>query len=161
MDVGIFKRTTFIVADAKKSAEFYKNVFGWSIWYDNILKVDKRFPPSGAPDQAEAHLIILEAQDTKLGKLGLLQYIDQPFDTGHLTNRTKVRMGEPVMVIESKDIKGVYERAKASGANVITAPVDWYVPTADGNSSIHLRTVSMFDPNGIYLEVSDHPGRDD
>lgn len=161
MDIGIFKRTTFIVADAQTSAQFYQDVFGWTIWYDNIVKADKRFPPSGAPDLAEVRLIILEAKDPKLGKLGLLEYIDQPFDTGHLTNRTKVRMGEPVMVIESKDIEGVYERAQLAGANVITSPVDWHVPTPDGLSTIHLRTVSMFDPNGIYMEVSDHPSRED
>lgn len=161
VDVGILKRTTFIVKDAVSSAEFYQNVFGWKVWYNNILSCDHRFPPSGAEDQAKVRLIILEAKDSKLGKLGLLEYIDAPFDTGSPTNRTKVRIGEPIMVIDSSDIYGVYERAKTAGANVITEPVDWHVPSPDGASSIHLRTVSLFDPNGIYLEVSDHPSRED
>ena len=29
-----------------------------------------------------------------------------------------------------------------------------------GDKSIHLRSVSLFDPNGIYLEVSAHPQTD-
>ena len=159
MDIGVLKRTTYIVADAQKSAEFYQKVFGWKIWYDNVLMADPRFPPSGEKEPAQVRLIILEALDSKLGKLGLLQYIDPIVDTGILQNRTKVRMGEPIMVIESKDIYGVHERAVAAGASVITPPVDWHVPTPDGNSTIHLRTVSLFDPNGIYMEVSEHPGR--
>lgn len=159
MDVGIFKRTTFLVRDAEVSAAFYRDVFGWTIWYDNSLACDARFPPSGASDGAEVRLIILEAQDPKLGKLGLLEYKDAPFDTGALTQRTKVRNGEAVLVIESKDIEGVYDRAVAAGGTVITKPVDWYVPAPNGHDKIHLRTVSMFDPNGIYLEISDHPSR--
>ena len=161
MDIGIFKRTTFLVRDAEASAAFYKDVFGWTIWYDNSLACDYRFPPSGAPDQAQVRLIILQAKDPKLGKLGLLQYKDAPFDTGAMTQRTKVRNGEPILVIESKDIQGVYERAIAAGGSVITKPVDWYVPAPNGVDKIHLRTVSMFDPNGIYLEVSDHPSREE
>jgi len=161
MDVGILKRTTFIVNDAKKSSEFYKSVFGWTVWYDNVLEADYRFPPSGAEDKAKVHLVIMQAKDPKLGKLGLLQYLDQPFDTGTKQNRSKVTMGEPIMVIETKDIEGVHQRAKDAGATIVSAPVDWYVPGPSEGSSIHLRTVSFFDPNGIYMEVSDHPSRKD
>ena len=161
IDTGILKRTTFVVRDARASARFYQDVFGWTIWYDNIVAADHRFPPSGAPDKADVRLIILQAEDPKLGKLGLLEYLDPPFDTGQLRDRTRVRMGEPILVIESRDIGGVFERATAAGATVVTPPVDWQVPSPDGKSTIQLRTISLFDPNGIYMEVSDHPGRDD
>lgn len=157
MDKNLLKRTTFIVSDAKASADFYREVFGWSIWYDNIVEADRRFPPSGAPDLAEVRLIILQAEDPKIGKLGLLQYLDPPFDEGVVTGRTKVRMGEPILVVEAEDVDAVYERAVARDANVVTAPVDWEVPAPDGESTIRLRTISLFDPNGIYMEVSSHP----
>lgn len=157
MSMDILKRTTFIVADAKASAEFYVKVFGWTVWYDNQLKADHRFPPSGAPDQAEVKLVIVQAADPKIGKLGFLEYLEPPFDTGALKQRTMVRMGEPILVVETGDVDGVYQRARALGANVVTEPVDWEVPGPDGQSVIHLRSVSMFDPNGIYMEVSAHP----
>ena len=154
---NILKRTTFVVADAERSAKFYAEVFGWTVWYDNKLQADARFPPSGAPDNAEVRLIILQAEDPKIGKLGLLEYLVPPFDTDAPENRTKVRFGEPILVIETDDVDGVYQRAQAAGANVITSPVDWTVPAPDGVSSIHLRSVSLYDPNGIYMEVSAHP----
>ena len=157
MTMDILKRTTFIVADAEASAQFYVEVFGWTVWYDNLVKADRRFPPSGAPDQAEVRLVIVQAQDPKIGKLGFLQYLDPPFDTGAPKERTMVRMGEPILVIETEDVDSVYSRARALGANIVTAPVDWEVPSPDGQSVIHLRSVSMFDPNGIYMEISAHP----
>lgn len=155
--VDVLKRTTFIVADALGSAKFYMDVFGWHVWYDNIVKADGRFPPSGAPDLAEVRLVILEAADPKIGKLGLLEYLNPPFDTGVAARRTKVRMGEAILVVETADVDDVYQRALTAGATVVTKPVDWEVPSADGNSTIKLRTVSLFDPNGIYMEVSAHP----
>lgn len=157
MDIGVFKRTTFLVADAAASADFYREVFGWSIWYDNIVRADRRFPPSGAPDNAEVRLVILEAKDAKIGKLGLLQYLDPPFDEGTVQGRSKVRMGEPILVIETDDVDAVFERASKTKATVVTPPVDWEVPSPDGESTIRLRTISLFDPNGIYMEVSAHP----
>ncbi len=157
MTMDILKRTTFVVADAEASAQFYVKVFGWTVWYDNIVKADHRFPPSGAPDKAEVKLVIVQAADPKIGKLGFLEYLDPPFDTGAPKDRTMIRMGEPILVIETEDVDGVYRRATELGANVVTAPVDWEVPSPDGQSVIHLRSVSMFDPNGIYMEISAHP----
>jgi catechol 2,3-dioxygenase-like lactoylglutathione lyase family enzyme len=154
---AVLKRTTFIVTDAGASARFYREVFGWTVWYDNVLRADPRFPPSGAAHAAEVRLIILQAEDPKIGKLGLLEYLQPPFDTGCLARRDKVRMGEPILVIECEDVDGVWRRARRAGATVVTEPVDWEVPTPDGAGRIRLRTVSLFDPNGIYMEVSAHP----
>jgi len=159
MDIDILKRTTFIVGDAEQSAAFYQSVFNWSIWYDNELEADYRFPPSGASDQAKVRLIILQAKDPKLGKLGLLEYIDSPFEAAVPELKTKVRLGDPILVIETTDIEGIHERAVSAGATIVSAPVDWHVPGPTAGSKIHLRTVSFFDPNGIYMEVSDHPSR--
>lgn len=157
MPHDILKRTTFIVADAEASARFYKDVFGWSVWYDNILAADHRFPPSGAENNAEVRLIILQAEDPRIGKLGLLEYLDPPFDVGTASNRSKVRMGEPILVIETEDVDGVYDRAALTDATIVTPPVDWEVPSPDGRSTIKLRTISLFDPNGVYMEISSHP----
>ena len=158
--MDVLKRTTFIVADASASARFYAEVFGWSVWYDNELVADRRFPPTPSGRDERVHLVILETTDPLIGKLGLLQYLDSPFDNEPPARRRTVRLGEPVLVVATKDVDGVHERALALGATVVTPPVDWSVPTPDGAGEIHLRTVSLFDPNGIYLEVSAHPGQD-
>jgi catechol 2,3-dioxygenase-like lactoylglutathione lyase family enzyme len=153
MTSAILKRTTFIVPDAEAAARFYTTVFGWTPWYDHTLAVDGRFPPA-APSGAKAHLVLLQAEDPKIGMLGLMQYLEPPFDTAVKTGRTRVSMGEAILVIQASDLDGICERARAAGANIVTPPVDWEVPSHDGKSVIRLRTMSMFDPNGIYMEVN-------
>ncbi len=152
---GILKRTTFLVPDAEATSTFYENVFGWTRWYDNRLPVDYRFPPA-APDGAEAHLIILKVEDPTIGMMGIMQYIDPPYDTAVPTNRSKVSMGETILVISSDDVEGVHERAKAAGANIVSPPTDWEVPSHDGQGVIKLRILSMFDIDGRYMEVTRH-----
>lgn len=163
--MDLLKRTTFLVSDADAAARFYEDVFGWTRWYDQKLLADRRFPPTGNDRDSEVHLVILETSDPMIGKLGFLQYLDAPFDTGawQATSgepRTQVRPGEAILVIATRDVDGVHDRAQAAGANVVTAPVDWTVPGPDGDREIHLRSVSLFDPNGIYLEISEHPQTD-
>ena len=120
---NLFRRTTFLVPDARAAAKFYVDVFGWKTWYDNELSVDWRFPPA-APDGARAHLVLLQVEDPKVGMLGLLQYLEPPFDTAVPTKRSKVRMGEAILVIETREIDAVHQRALKAGANVVTPPVN-------------------------------------
>lgn len=154
------KRTTFVVADADASARFFEEVFGWTRWYDRTLVADRRFPPTGTGEDARVDLVILDTADDLLGKLGLLSYPDAPVDEPPPKPRDRVRLGDPVLVVATKDIDGIHERAMARGATVVTPPVDWEVPAPAGDQGIRLRSVSLFDPNGIYLEVSAHPDTD-
>ena len=153
MTGNLFKRTTFVVPDAQAAAKFYTDVFAWTVYYDNELPVDARFPPA-APDGAPARLIILDSAGSDLGRLGLLQFLAPPFDTAFETNRSKVRMGDTILVIDCEDVDGVYERAKRTTANIVSPPTNWDVPTPDGKGVIHLRIMSLFDPWGRYMEIT-------
>ncbi|MBK6596699.1 MAG: VOC family protein [Proteobacteria bacterium] len=153
MSSTLLRRTTFLVPDAEKAAQFYQTVFGWKVWYDNHVAADYRMPPSGAPDGAKVRLIMLESADPNLGKLGMMSYLEPPLDVGVLQKRTMVRMGEPILVMNTDDIDGVYQRALQAGATIVTKPFDWTVPGHDGKT-VNLRSISLFDPNGIYLEIS-------
>jgi len=152
---SILRRTTFIVSDAERSAVFYESVFGWTRFYDHSLTARAGFPPVGPRDEP-VKLVLLKAQDPLIGMLGFLQYVDAPFDTGTLTRRTKVRIGEPILVIQTEDVHGIHERAIKAGATVSTPPTDWSVPSHDGKSVIKLRSMSMFDLDGIYSEINQH-----
>lgn len=151
----ILRRTTFIVADAQRSAGFYEKVFGWTRFYDHALTARAGFPPVGPRDEP-VKLVLLKAEDPLVGMVGFLQYVDAPFDTGVAARRTKVRMGEAILVIQTDDVNAVHERAKAAGATIATPPTDWEVPSHDGKSVIRLRSMSMFDLDGIYSEINQH-----
>ena len=152
---ALLKRTTFVVNDAVAAADFYQRVFGFTVWYDNELPVDARFPPI-APDGALARLIILQVEDPKIGMLGFLSYNTHAAPDvrpGALPAPT-LGVGTTILVMESRDLDGVHERARAAGAHIVTPPVEWSVPGRAGGPPIPLRALSMYDPNGIYMEIS-------
>jgi catechol 2,3-dioxygenase-like lactoylglutathione lyase family enzyme len=155
MTAGILRRTTFIVPDAARAAQFYESVFSWTRFYDHALVAKAGFPPVGPQDEP-VKLVLLKAEDPKIGMVGFLQYVDPPFDTAIPVNRSKVRMGEAILVVQTDDVDGVHRKAVAAGANVCVPPTSWEVPSHDGSSVIRLRTMSMFDPNGIYSEINQH-----
>lgn len=154
---GFTKRTTFVVADAAASACFYQDVFGWSVWYDNVLPVDHRFPPTG-PDGAKAHLMMLKAHDPKIGMIGFLSYVDhQPEEVPGFRERRQVRLGDTILVMEASDLEATHQRAVRAGARIVSPPARWTVPGPDGKP-LELFAMSMFDPNGIYSEISQSRG---
>lgn len=155
MTAGILRRTTFIVPDAARAAQFYESVFGWTRFYDHSLVAKAGFPPVGRQDEP-VKLVLLKAEDPKIGMVGFLQYVDPPFDTAIPVNRSKVRMGEAILVVQTDDVDDVHARAVAAGANVCVPPTTWAVPSHDGSTVIRLRTMSMFDPNGVYSEINQH-----
>ena len=141
--------------DAESSARFYEKIFGWKIWYRKELEADYRFPPSEAEDKAKVKLIILDSADAITGRLGFLEYLDHTFSVDKPEVRDRVRMGEPILVVQTENIVSVYEEARKEGATIVTEPVKWIVPGAEPDEKIELKSISLFDPNGIYMEISE------
>jgi catechol 2,3-dioxygenase-like lactoylglutathione lyase family enzyme len=150
---ALFKRTTFIAADAARLADFYTSVFGFTRWYDHELGVDHRFPPTGAADGARARLIICQAQDPQVGMIGFLQYLDV-FLPDAPRVQGKLRIGDPVLVFNVADVDAVHRLAVEAGATISSPPVVWEVPQRDGPGVTRLKMLSFFDPEGHYCEVS-------
>jgi catechol 2,3-dioxygenase-like lactoylglutathione lyase family enzyme len=153
-NANLLRRTTFVVESASETAAFYKSVFGFTEFYNNRLPVDARFPPTGLPDGAKAHLIILKVEDPLIGMLGLLEYLEPRLPPKPARTDFQVRIGEPLLVIDAPDVDAVYERAKSASAMIASPPADWEVPHYDGVQKIKLRTMALFDPNGVYIEVN-------
>ena len=150
---NILLRTTFVVSDVEAALNFYRGVFDWTVAYDNVLAVDYRFPPT-APDGAKARLVMLQCLDPQIGKLGFMQYLDHAMTPGPSKHRKTLGQGEAILVVNSKDPDAAYERIKKTPAVVVAPPTDWTVPGPNPGQIIRLRTMSLFDPNGIYLEVN-------
>ena len=153
MKTGFTKRTTFIVGDAERASRFYREVFGWTVWYDNRLDVREGFPPC-APDGQQARLIMLQARDPKIGMLGFLAYEGfTPAEIPDHRERKTLRRGDAVLVMEADNVDETHRRAKAAGARIVNPPTRWTVPSPKGGE-LEIHTMSMFDPEGIYSEIS-------
>ena len=146
------KRTTLMVRDAERSAQWYQTVFGMTRWFD------KPFTLSGvglAAGQAgdETRLVILKCSDPVIGMLGLLEWVNPKMEAPKEIP-TRVTFGMPIFVVTSDDAHGVYERAKAEGTHIHAEPHDWEVVGANDEIKT-MRSVSVFDPDGYFYEVNE------
>ena len=149
----VLLRSTFIVGDLEAAIRFYSEVFGWQVAYDNILAVDYRFPPA-APDGAPCRLVIFRGTDPEIGGIGFMQYLHHNPPPGPSKHRKTVGQGEAILVVKSDDPDASYEKIRKTDAVVVAPPTDWTVPSPVKGQVIRLRTMSLFDPNGIYIEVN-------
>lgn len=146
-------RCTFIVADIEAAIRFYRDAMGWTLVYDNVLAVDRRFPPA-APDGAPCRLVVFQCEHPEIGGIGFMKYLEHPIAPGPDKRRGKLAEGEAILVVKSRDPDAVYRRALDAGAVIVSPPADWTVPGYEAGTRITLRSTSFFDPNGIYLEAN-------
>jgi catechol 2,3-dioxygenase-like lactoylglutathione lyase family enzyme len=149
----VLLRSTFIVGDIEAAIRFYRDVFGWTVAYDNVLAVDYRFPPA-APDGAPCRLVIFQGEDPEIGGIGFMKYLHHKLPPGPSKHRKTVGEGEAILVVKSSDPDAAYERIRKTDAVIVAPPTDWTVPGPAPGQVIRLRTMSLFDPNGIYIEVN-------
>jgi catechol 2,3-dioxygenase-like lactoylglutathione lyase family enzyme len=147
---NILKRTTLIVRDAEKSADWYSNVFGMKRWLDTAFTLGGIALAIGAAGD-ETHLVIMQCEDPNIGMLGLLQWIKPPLEMPPIP--TKVTVGAPIFVIASDDSQGVFQRAKLSGVHIHSEPHEWSFTGKDGITKTFL-TTSFFDLDGYFYEVN-------
>jgi catechol 2,3-dioxygenase-like lactoylglutathione lyase family enzyme len=148
----VLRRTTLIVSDVQVSLRFYTEIFGFAVWYDSEIRVGGEVLPAGAP-RALTRVVILKAEDPRVGMIGLMQYLDPPLEAPpQLAPRMGV--GDIVFVMETDDLPGVYARLRENGARIHCPPLDWEVPNPADGPAIKLTTLSFFDPDGYFIEVN-------
>lgn len=146
----IVKRTTLIVRDVARSQAFYRDVLGFTTWYDDEIVVSGRGLAAGNPGD-RTRLVIMKAQDPVIGMLGLLQFVDAPLPAP--AERTRLGIGDVVFVMQTDDVAGVHARALAFGARIYAAPHPFEVTGADG-TRLSMTSASIWDPDGYFLEVN-------
>ncbi|MBM3512706.1 MAG: VOC family protein [Alphaproteobacteria bacterium] len=154
MSETFVKRTTLIVEDVARSIAFYRDVVGMKLYYDQLMSVGGKIIPAGKPG-AKVRLGIMEGNHADVAKIGLLQWIDPPLERPAAPYRSRMGIGDIVIVTETPDINSLYDRlAKSPLCRIHCPPHEWSVPTPDGKGRIELTTLSFFDPDGFFFEVN-------
>lgn len=151
--INTLKRTTLMVADAARSRSFYAGVLGFTPWYDNTVPVAPGMLPLPGDAGAQTRLIIMRAQDPRIGMIGLLQ-ITAPEPAPRDRPAAPLRVGDVLFVVESGDVAAIAGAVEAHGGRLFAAPYDWSVPAQGTGSPKRLRTTSFFDPDGFFWEAS-------
>jgi len=148
---SIVKRTTLIVRDAGRSLQFYRDVLGLSVWYDDEIVLGGVTLPVGAQGD-RTRLVIMRAEDPVIGMIGLLQFTAPPLPAP-AAERNTLGIGDVVFVMQTDDVEAVYARLQQWGARVQAPPHAFEVRGADGRL-LRMSTVSFWDPDGYFFEIN-------
>lgn len=149
------KRTTLIVRDIQASVDFYTEIMGMKVWYDQEMEVGGQVLPAGEPG-ARVRVAILQGNDPEVGMLGVMQYLDPPIDDPGPYPK-HIGVGTAMFVAGAEDVNDIAARMDQAkdrfGHTVHCPPQHDEVPGADGETIV-LTTMSFFDPDGYFYELN-------
>ena len=147
----IVKRTTLIVRDVRRSQAFYRDVLGFTTWYDDEIVISGRGLAAGKAGD-RTRLVIMRATDPVIGMIGLLQFVADELPAP--APRERLGIGDVVFVLSTDDVAGLYERARAFPARIYAEPHAYAVRGADGNL-LRMTSMSVWDPDDYFLEINE------
>jgi len=148
-----FRRLSLIVDDIDESLKLYRDVLGFKVNYDAVVKMSGKALPAGEPN-ASARLVLLSSNDTWVGWLGLLQWVD-PALPARQDKYTRMGIGDPVLVFNTEKVdQHCSEAAKLSGIKMTAPPGNTTYPARAGGEPIVVRTCYLFDRDGYFIELN-------
>lgn len=148
---SILKRTTLIVRDLDTSVPFYRDLLGFTIWYDDEVMLSGRGLAAGAAGD-RTRLVIMKAIDPAVGMIGLLQWI-APVLPAPAVERRRLGIGDVVFVMQTDDVREAHRRLREAGARIFAAPHSFRVRGADGQM-LEMTSISFWDPDGYFFEMN-------
>jgi catechol 2,3-dioxygenase-like lactoylglutathione lyase family enzyme len=146
------RRTTFVVRDIDKSLPFYRDALGLKVLYDQLIGggVDK----DGKAIAPSVRLVLLRANDTFIGALGLMQRLKPGFTPVPEPVFAKAGPGQMIMVINVADLEQRWPRIESTPhIKVETKPMRIDYP-APGGGVIPVMFSAVWDPDGNYIELN-------
>jgi len=150
--IDVIKRTTVMVRDAEKAAQWYESVLGMTRWMDTPFTLSGNQLASGKKGD-QTRLIIMQAEHDEIGMIGLLQWVDPVREDIPAQLPTEIPFGTPIFVVASKDTEATVERARAAGSRIHAEPLEWTVTGADGRKK-DMMGASFWDLDGNFFEVN-------
>lgn len=144
------RRTTFVVRDIDQSLALYRDALGLKLIYDTPIGggVDK----DGKPVAASVRLVLLRANDSFIGNLGLMQRLNQP--PAPPPEFKKAGVGQMIMVINVADLDERWARIEATPhIRVETKPTRIDYPNPAGGV-IPVLFSAVWDADGNYIELN-------
>lgn len=146
------RRTTLIVRDMEASLAFYRDALGMTVQYDQRL-TSPRLQRAGGDGVNASRLVLLRANDSFIGMLGLWQ-----FDTGPeapAVTEPAFGAGEIVLLFNATDLEARFPAAAAvPGVRVIGPPTPRTYPGQDGGPPIEVMVSMLTDPDGHIVELN-------
>ena len=152
----VIKRTTLMVRDADRAADWYSQVFRMSRWMDTPFTLSGDQLAAGKKGD-QTRLIIMRAEHETIGMIGLLEWLDPVRNDIPSKLPHEITFGAPIFVVAALDTKATVKRARDLGSRIHCEPHDWSVTGADGTKK-DMIGASFWDLDGYFFEVNQQGG---
>lgn len=147
------RRTTLLVRDIERSLPLYRDALGLKVVYDQFIGQQPQ-PDPGVPARPRMRLVLLRANDTFIGALGLLQYFDKP-PVPQPDKPQRPTFGGVILVMNAADLETRFEKVRTvPGVVVDTEPKPITYPSPDGKGTIPVLFSAVYDPDGYFIELN-------
>ena len=147
-----FRRASLIVHDIDESLKFYRDILGFKVNYDAQVTMSGKALPAGEPG-AQARLVLISSNDSWVGWIGLLQWIDPPLERP--AKRTRMGIGDALLVFNTEKVDAHCDAAaKLTSITMTAAAGNTTYPGRDGGPDIVVRTCYLFDADGYFVELN-------
>jgi catechol 2,3-dioxygenase-like lactoylglutathione lyase family enzyme len=151
------RRTTFVVQDIERSLPFWRDALGLTVVYDQMI--ERPLDPE-KPDGAKRsmRLVLLRANDTFIGAVGLLEYVS-PRRPQRAPGEDHPIVGDFIMVVNAADLDTRWERVRGvPGVQVLSEPSRVEYPAPAGGV-IPVMVSMVRDPDGHFVELNQILGK--
>ncbi len=144
------RRTTFVVRDIDKSLALYRDALGLKLIYDQLIGggVDK----DGKARAPSVRLVLLRANDTFIGNLGLMQRLQAA--PAPEPKFEKAGVGQMIMVINVADLDTRWATIERTPHIKIDTPPTRVEYPSPGGGVIPVMFSAVWDPDGNYIELN-------
>ncbi len=144
------RRTTFVVRDIDKSMALYRDALGLKLLYDQRIGggVDK----DGKAIAPTVRLVLLRANDTFIGALGLMQRLNQTPVPAPVY--AKAGPGQMIMVINVADLEQRWPLIERTPHIKVETPPTRIDYPAPGGGVIPVLFSAVWDADGNYIELN-------
>ncbi|MCU0881366.1 MAG: VOC family protein [Hyphomonadaceae bacterium] len=146
------RRTTLVVRDIETSLALYRDALGMTVEYDQEL-TSPRLGRAGSDGVNRSRLVLLKANNSFIGMLGLWQFLDQTDFDRRAPMAADFTPGTIVLLFNTADVANAYRAAAASrGVREVSPPTERRYPSPAGDIVV---IVSMLvDPDGHTIELN-------
>lgn len=146
------RRVSLIVDDIDESLKLYRDILEFQVNYDTEVTMSGVALPAGEPG-ARARLVLLSSNDSWVGWIGLLQWLDPPLQPKE--QRDRMGIGDTVLVFNTEKVdEHCLAASELEGIRMTGTPSNATYPGRDGGPPIVVRTCYLFDRDGYFLELN-------
>ncbi len=147
------RRTTLVVRDIERSLALYRDALGMTVEYDQELTSPGLSMRYGADGANRSRLVLLKANDSFIGMLGLWQFLDQTEKDLAGPDAADFTPGEIVLLFNSKTLDETFPAAAAApGVQIVGEPHERRYPSPAGD--IVVMVSMLVDNDGHTIELN-------